>query len=149
MAHPVKTHTDAITAPIITLNLASRSWSAEDSIDADIAAHRDHYLTWIARTLAKALQDKEPVDASMNRRHPAYGEFSVRIGRAIGDEAGVVKALGAAEANKAILPLLNDPVAKGILEVLKSKSWEWEGTAGELSDLIVARQGDAEDLERK
>ena len=99
---------------IITLNLASRSWSAEDSIDADIAAHRDHYLTWIARTLAKALQDKEPVDASMNRRHPAYGEFSVRIGRAIGDEAGVVKALGAAEANKAILPLLNDPVAKGI-----------------------------------
>lgn len=134
---------------IITLNLASRSWSAEDSIDADIAAHRDHYLTWIARTLAKALQDKEPVDASMNRRHPAYGEFSVRIGRAIGDEAGVVKALGAAEANKAILPLLNDPVAKGILEVLKSKSWEWEGTAGELSELIVARQGDDEDEKTK
>ena len=134
---------------IITLNLASRSWSEEDSLDADIAAHRDHYLTWIARTLAKALQDKEPVDASMNRRHPAYGEFSVRIGRAIGDEAGVVKALGAAEANKAILPLLNDPVAKGILEVLKSKSWEWEGTAGELSELIVARQGDDEDEKTK
>ncbi len=134
---------------IITLNLASRSWSAEDSIDADIAAHRDDYLTWIARTLAKALQDKEPVDASMNRRHPAYGEFSVRIGRAIGNEAGVVKALGAAEANKAILPLLNDPVAKGILEVLKSKSWEWEGTAGELSELIVARQGDDEDEKTK
>lgn len=134
---------------IITLNLASRSWSAEDSIDADIAAHRDDYLTWMARTLAKALQDKEPVDASMNRRHPAYGEFSVRIGRAIGDEAGVVKALGAAEANKAILPLLNDPVAKGILEVLKSKSWEWEGTAGELSELIVARQGDDEDEKTK
>lgn len=134
---------------IITLNLASRSWSAEDSIDADIAAHRDDYLTWMARTLAKALQDKEPVDASMNRRHPAYGEFSVRIGRAIGNEAGVVKALGAAEANKAILPLLNDPVAKGILEVLKSKSWEWEGTAGELSELIVARQGDDEDEKTK
>lgn len=134
---------------IITLNLASRSWSAEDSIDADIAAHRDDYLTWMARTLAKALQDEEPVDASMNRRHPAYGEFSVRIGRAIGNEAGVVKALGAAEANKAILPLLNDPVAKGILEVLKSKSWEWEGTAGELSELIVARQGDDEDEKTK
>lgn len=134
---------------IITLNLASRSWSAEDTIDADITAHRDDYLTWMARTLAKALQDKEPVDASMNRRHPAYGEFSVRIGRAIGDEAGVVKALGAAEANKAILPLLNDPVAKGILEVLKSKSWEWEGTAGELSELIVARQGDDEDDKTK
>lgn len=134
---------------IITLNLASRSWSAEDSIDADIAAHRDDYLTWMARTLAKVLQDKAPVDASLNRRHPAYGDFSVRIGRAIGDEEGVIKALGAAEANKAILPLLNDPVAKGILEVLKSRSWEWSGTAGELSELIISKQGDDEDEKTK
>ena len=127
---------------IIGINLSSRSWSAEDTIDADIAANRNEYLTWMARTLAKVLMDKEPVDKSINRRHPAYGEFSVRIGRAIGDEEGVVKALGAAEANKAILPLLNDVVAKGILEVLKDRNWEWTGTSGEMSELIIARQGD-------
>ena len=127
---------------MIGINLSSRSWSAEDTIDADIAANRNEYLTWMARTLAKVLLDKEPVDRSVNRRHPAYGEFSIRIGRAIGDENGVVKALGAAEANKAILPLLNDVVAKGILEVLKDKNWEWGGTAGEMSALIIARQGD-------
>ena len=127
---------------IIGINLSSRSWSAEDTIDADIAANRNEYLTWMARTLAKVLMDKKPVDKSINRRHPAYGEFSVRIGRAIGDEEGVVKALGAAEANKAILPLLNDVVAKGILEVLKDRNWEWEGTSGEMSELIIARQGD-------
>lgn len=127
---------------IIGINLSSRSWSAEDTIDADIAANRNEYLTWMARTLAKVLMDKEPVDKSINRRHPAYGEFSVRIGRAIGDEEGVVKALGAAEANKAILPLLNDVVAKGILEVLKDRNWEWVGTSGEMSELIIARQGD-------
>ena len=134
---------------IITLNLSSRSWSAEDTIDADIAEHRDEYITWMARTVAKALMDKAPVDSSLNRRHPAYGEFSVRIGRAIGDEEGVVKALGAAEANKAILPLLNDPVSKAILEVLKAKSWEWSGTAGELSELIISSQGDDEDEKTK
>ena len=127
---------------IIGINLSSRSWSAEDTIDADIAANRNEYLTWMARTLAKVLMDKEPVDKSINRRHPAYGEFSVRIGRAIGDEEGAVKALGAAEANKAILPLLNDVVAKGILEVLKDRNWEWGGTSGEMSELIIARQGD-------
>lgn len=127
---------------IIGINLSSRSWSAEDTIDADIAANRNEYLTWMARTLSKVLMDKEPVDKSINRRHPAYGEFSVRIGRAIGDEEGVVKALGAAEANKAILPLLNDVVAKGILEVLKDRNWEWIGTSGEMSELIIARQGD-------
>lgn len=127
---------------IIGINLSSRSWSAEDTIDADIAANRNEYLTWMARTLAKVLMDKKPVDKSINRRHPAYGEFSVRIGRAIGDEEGVVKALGAAEANKAILPLLNDVVAKGILEVLKDRNWEWGGTSGEMSELIIARQGD-------
>ena len=127
---------------IIGINLSSRSWSAEDTIDADIAANRNEYLTWMARTLSKVLMDKEPVDKSINRRHPAYGEFSVRIGRAIGDEEGVVKALGAAEANKAILPLLNDVVAKGILEILKDRNWEWIGTSGEMSELIIARQGD-------
>ena len=134
-----------ITIPL-TLN---RSVSQDAELSAEIAANRDEYLTWIARTLAKALMDKAPVDKSINRRHPDYGEFSVRVGRAIGDEEGVVKALGAAEADKAILPLMNDAVTKEIMGVLSDKDYEWSGTAGEMSELIIAKQGDDEDEKTK
>ena len=134
-----------ITIPL-TLN---RSVSQDAELSAEIAANRDEYLTWIARTLAKALLDKEPVDRSINRRHPDYGEFSVRVGRAIGDEEGVVQALGAAEADKAILPLMNDAVTKEIMGVLSDRGYEWSGTAGEMSELIIAKQGDDEDEKTK
>lgn len=127
-----------ITIPL-TLN---RNVSQDAELSAEIAANRDEYLTWIARTLAKVLMDKEPVDKSINRRHPDYGAFSVRVGRAIGDEEGVVKALGAAEADKAILPLMNDAVTKEIMGVLDDNGYEWNGTAGEMSKLIIAKQGD-------
>ena len=134
-----------ITIPL-TLN---RNISQDAAISADIAANRDGYLTWIARTIAKVLADKEPVDKSINRRHPDYGEFSVRIGRAIGDEEGVIAALGAAEADKAILPLMNDAVTKEIMSVLEDKGYEWSGTAGEMSELIIAKQGDDGDDKTK
>ena len=134
-----------ITIPL-TLN---RNVSQDAELSAEIAANRDEYLTWIARTLANALLDKAPVDKSINRRHPDYGEFSVRVGRAIGDEEGVVKALGAAEADKAILPLMNDAVTKEIMGVLSDTDYEWAGTAGEMSELIIAKQGDDEDEKTK
>ena len=134
-----------ITIPL-TLN---RSVSQDAELSADIAANRDEYLTWIARTLAKALMDRAPVDKSINRRHPDYGEFSVRVGRAMGMEDEVVAALGAAEADKAILPLMNDAVTKEIMAVLDECGYEWSGTAGEMSELIIAKQGDDEDEKTK
>lgn len=134
-----------ITIPL-TLN---RSVSQDAELSAEIAANRDEYLTWIARTLAKALMDRAPVDKSINRRHPDYGEFSVRVGRAMGMEDEVVAALGAAEADKAILPLMNDAVTKEIMAVLDERGYEWSGTAGEMSELIIAKQGDDEDEKTK
>ena len=135
---------------LITIPLSlNRSVSQDAELSAEIAANRDSYLTWIARTLAKVLMDKKPVDKSINRRHPDYGEFSVRVGRAIGDEEGVVAALGAAEADKAILPLMNDAVTKEIMAVLSDKGYEWSGTAGQMSELIIAKQGDDEDEKTK
>lgn len=134
-----------ITIPL-TLN---RNVSQDAELSAEIARNRDEYLTWIARTLAKVLLDKAPVDKSINRRHPDYGEFSVKVGRAIGDEEGAVQALGAAEADKAILPLMNDAVTKEIMAVLGDNDYEWSGTAGEMSNLIIAKQGDDEDDKTK
>lgn len=128
---------------LITIPLSlNRSTSQDAELSREIAQNRDAYLTWIARTVAKVLEDSAPVDASINRRHPDYGEFSVKIGRAIGAEKEVVEALGAAEADKALLPLRNDGVTKEILAVLRDCGWRWSGTSGELSDLIIKRQGD-------
>lgn len=134
-----------ITIPL-TLN---RNVSQDAELSREIAENRDRYLTWMARTLAKVLQDDASVDKSVNRRHPDYGEFSVRVGRAIGDEEGAVQALGAAEADKAILPLMNDAVTKEIMSVLADKGYEWSGTAGEMSELIISKQGDDEDEKTK
>ncbi len=134
-----------ITIPL-TLN---RNISQDAELSREIAENRDRYITWMARTLAKVLQDDAPVDKSVNRRHPDYGKFSVKVGRAIGDEEGAVQALGAAEADKAILPLMNDAVTKEIMSVLADKGYEWSGTAGEMSELIISKQGDDEDEKTK
>lgn len=128
---------------LITIPLSlNRSASQDAELSREIAHNRDRYLTWIARTVAKVLEDSAPVDASINRRHPDYGEFSVKIGRAIGAEKEVVEALGAAEADKALLPLRNDGITKEILAVLQDGGWRWSGTSGELSQKIIDRQGD-------
>lgn len=134
-----------ITVPL-TMN---RNVSQDSELSRQIAGNRSRYLTWIAKTLAKVMLDEKPVDASVNRRHPDYGEFSVRVGRAIGDEEGAVKALGAAEADKAMLPLMNDVVTKEIMAVLSDNAWTWSGTAGELSEAIISRQGDDGDDKTK
>lgn len=134
-----------ITVPL-TMN---RNVSQDSELSRQIAGNRSRYLTWIAKTLAKVMLDEKPVDASVNRRHPDYGEFSVRVGRAIGDEEGAVKALGAAEADKAMLPLMNDVVTKEIMAVLSDNAWTWSGTAGELSEAIISRQGDDVDDKTK
>ena len=73
----------------------------------------------------------------------------MKVGRAIGNEQGAVDALGAAEADKALLPLKNDGVTKEILEVLRENEWSWSGTSGELSEKIIARQGDDADEKTK
>ena len=131
---------------LITIPLSlNRSVSRDVELSREIAEKRDEYLTWIARTLSKVLADDKPVNASVNRRHPDYGVFSVKIGRAIGDEPGAVAALGAAEADKALLPLKNDIVTKEILDVLRENGWKWSGTSGEMSEAIIAAQGDDAD----
>ncbi len=127
-----------ITIPL-TLN---RSASVDKELSVEIAKNRDNYMTWMARTVAKALMDSEPVDASVNRRHPDYGEFSVRIGRAMGCVADVIEAMGSAEADKALLPLQNDVITRELLAVLKGHGWKWSGTSGEMSGLIVANLGE-------
>lgn len=129
---------------IITVTLRSRTSSDERGVKSDISTNRGKYMTWIARTLAKVLADTGEVPASVNRRHPDYGAFSIRCGRALGCERAVEMALGAAEAAKAVLPLRNDAIMSEILRVLELQTppWSMRFTSGDMSRAILARFGD-------
>ena len=119
--------------------------SLDEEIAREIEQNRDAYMTWIARTLAVAIEDQVPVDKAINKRHPEYGKFSVRCGRAFGDEMGAVAALGAAEADKSLLPVMNDAVARQILRVLAANGFQLKFTSGEMAEKILAMQGDETD----
>lgn len=113
--------------------------------------YRDNYFSWIVETLKATLADKEPVDEMINKRHPAYSNFSIRLGRAFGNEAGVIRALSTAEIEKAVLPLMNDAVAKEIVAVLMSQepvAANFSFSASEMSKAIVERLGE-EDTDEK
>ena len=130
---------------IITIQLDNNRKTSEDKeLSDDIRSNRDKYMSWIAKVVAAAMIDKSAVDASINRRHPDYGKFSIHIGRAIGMEDEVVSALTAAEAQKSLLPLRNDMICKEILAVLSrcETPYVWRFTAGEMSNAIIAQMGD-------
>ena len=132
---------------IITARISSeRKVSVGDELRRDIVVHRNQYMTWLVRTLMAALADDKPVDGSINRRHPDYGAFAVRCGRAFGDEMGAVAAMEAAELDKALLPLLNDTVAKEVVAVLRAQEpvGSMRFTASDMSDAIIKRLGDDE-----
>ena len=110
----------------------------------DIQAHHSSYMTWIARILSRVLADKLSVDETINERHPDYGKFSVRCGRAMGDEVGAIKAMNAAEHEKAILPLTQDSVARQIVLVLLDQDpvASLRFTSTEMSEMILKRLGE-------
>jgi len=132
---------------IITARITgNRKISVGDELRKDIDEHRNQYMTWLVRTLMVALADDKPVDGSINRRHPDYGAFAVRCGRAFGDEPGAIHAMEAAELDKALLPLLNDTIAKEVVAVLRAQEpvGSMRFTASEMSDAIITRFGDDE-----
>jgi len=128
---------------LISVHLdTNRAVAMDTELSEDIARNRNQFMTWIARTVAAALMDTGEVDQSINRRHPDYGRFSVRCGRAFGNEQAVIEALGAAEADKSLLPLRNDMITKEILHVLEDNGYSMRFSSGEMSDAILARMGE-------
>ena len=132
---------------IIMRLVETRRKSQERAISSQIEIMRDDYMTWIVRALAKAMSDTGDVSASVNQRHPDYGEFSVRLGRAFGDEAGALAALTVAEADKSLLPLSQPGITREIFKVLREKNWRWQGGGEDMARLIIAAQEEPEDAE--
>ena len=125
--------------------LRNRHKSMDSELSADIETRRDAYMTWIADVLAKVGMDTEPVKDTVNSRHPDFGEFAIRCGRALGQETEFVEALGVVEIDKLLLPLQNDSIAREILAQLQVKGFVWRFTAADLGKAIVARLGLEED----
>lgn len=126
-----------------------RKESFDNELVFDIERKRDQFMTWTARTLSVALADTKTVDQTINKRHPDYGNFSVRCARAFGQEAEAIRAMSAAEVDKAILPLMNETVAKEIYSTLLRQDPKgcMKFTSGEMSEAIVKHIGedDADD----
>jgi hypothetical protein len=115
--------------------------TSDESLSAEIAANRDAGLSWIAHKLAVALADTAPVPAGLNRRHPDFAVFAVRIGRALGREADAIAALRAAESDKSRLCLENDPVGVALLTMIEDGKG-FVGTAAELLDELAKNDRD-------
>lgn len=131
---------------LVTVRLEYNTRMTQDKeLSEDIALKRSRYMTWMVWTVAAVLAERGEVQDIPNRRHPDWGEFSVRLGRALGCERAVVEAMGAAEAEKSLLPLQNDPVAWQVMESLKEEHYRWEGGAGEMAASIIERVDDGDE----
>ena len=116
----------------------TRAHSSDKGLTDDFLARRGLTMTWIARTLSAALADEGPIDANINMRHPDFADFGLRCGRACGMYEEACAALKAAEMDKSLFPIQNDFVGKKILEKLSGKGGSFDGTATQLSELLMA-----------
>jgi hypothetical protein len=130
---------------LLVVRMERRESESSDSGLADeITANRDAGLSHLAETLQKALADAEPTPGGLNMRHPDFGRFAVRIGRAIGREAEIVAALRQAEKDKSIFACENDAIAAALLAFL-ANAGQFTGTAAELVPKLQEIDGDLVD----
>lgn len=111
--------------------------TSEAELSDEIGANRDAGLSWIVRTLSRALADTEPVPGGLNKRHPDFATLAVRLGRAMGCEREAIAALRAAEADKGLFNLENDEIGAALLEMLRTRD-TFNGTAAELAQELIA-----------
>lgn len=131
-ANPTFANDAGLADRLLVIRMARRDAETSDAeLSDEIAAHRDAGLSHIAATLAKALGDTAPTPAGLNRRHPDFATFAVRLGRALNGEAEAIAALQAAEADKASFCLENDLVGSALLTFVNSTGG-FEGTAADL-----------------
>ena len=123
--------------------------SSDAALTDEILANRDAGLSHLAKTLRIAMADTAPTPAGLNKRHPDFAAFAVRIGRALGRESEAVAALSAAEADKSAFCLENDTIGAALIAYLRTAQ-SFHGTAAELVPKLVEMDGDlAERLSAK
>lgn len=127
--------------------------SGDSALTESIAAHRDAALTWMAKTVSRALADREPVEPNVNMRHPDFAAFSMRCARSLSEDdyKKSILALKSAEFDKALLTVQNNSTMNYIYEALldrftndETRDKEWDGTASDMLADIVKIHPDLE-----
>ncbi len=116
---------------LIVVRVNRRNETADTVLSREIAENRNAGLSWIAHALSKALADNGRVEGNLNKRHPDFAEFAVRLGRAIGRERETIDALMAAEKDKSLFNVENDVIGSGLINLIKLRGG-FRGTANEL-----------------
>lgn len=93
----------------------------ESALLDEIEKFRNRGLTFIVQALQKAMADSAPVPSGINRRHPDFAAFAVRIGRAIGQENAAIEALRASEISKSIFNLKQDSLGELLVQFIKGE----------------------------
>ena len=118
--------------------------SSDSALTDEILANRDAGLSHLAATLRRALADTAPVPSGLNKRHPDFANFAVRLGRALGREADAIAALQRAEADKSAFCLENDTIGAALLSFLRTER-SFHGTAAELVPKLIEQNGELKD----
>lgn len=96
---------------------------------------RDAGLSYICYAISKALADDGATPTGLNRRHPDFASFAVKLGRATGREKESINALQQAEADKSSFNLENDAVGSVIQQLMDAEK-SFYGTSAELLEKL-------------
>lgn len=127
--------------------------SGDSSLTAAIEGNRNAALTWIVKTVSRALADHDEVEPNVNMRHPDFAAFAMRCARALGDSEykNSILALKSAEFDKALLTVQNNATMNYIYEAMvarfsnpETRDTSWDGTASDMMDEIVKIHPDLE-----
>ncbi len=142
-ANPTFAQDAALADRLLVVRMNRRTGETDDkALTAEITLHRNGGLSWLVKMLAAALADKNETPKSLNKRHPDFAAFAVKLGRAMGCEAEAISALSAAEEDKSRFNLENDALGAAIIKMMDAESTGFAGTAAELMTKLAAVEPD-------
>jgi hypothetical protein len=142
-ANPTFAQDAALADRLLVVRMNRRTGETDDAaLSTEIALHRSAGLSWISKTLSAALADTAETPKSLNKRHPDFAVFAVKLGRAMGCEAEVVAALTAAEEDKSRFNLENDSLGAAIIKVMATEPLGFTGTSAELLTKLATLEPD-------
>lgn len=122
---------------LIVVRLNRRDDTASSDLSRELLSYRDAGLSWVAETLSRTLADNAPVVGGLNKRHPDFAAFAVRLGRAMGREKEVIAALKHAETDKSLFNVENDIIGMAIIALIRDNGI----FTGSANDLLTAFKG--------
>jgi hypothetical protein len=109
----------------------------ESALTDEITVRRSAAMSYIARAIARILQDQAHAPNNINKRHPDWGGWAWRAGRAIGHEQIATESLQQAESDKAFLNLESSWIGEMLIKVIDKE--EFKGSATDLIKLFESK----------